>query len=96
MASNDAIQTQNRGNPMKSTIALVLVAMLASSTAFAQSDPNSGAGIAGKPGSKSGPAMTKSGPGSDDQSVTSPDQSNVKGMPGSKSGPAVKSPSQKN
>jgi hypothetical protein len=69
--------------PMRRTIALVLAAMLASSMAFAQTSTNSGAGVPGKPGSKSGPAMTKS------------DQSNVKGMPGNKSGPAVKAPSQK-
>jgi hypothetical protein len=54
-----------------------------------------GAGVAGKPGSKSGPAMTKSGPGSANQSGSNPDQSNVKGMSGNKSGPAVKPPSKK-
>ena len=78
---------------MRSTVAIVLAAMLASSMAFAQSDTNSGAGTAGKPGSKSGLAMTKSG--SANQSGTNPDQSNVKGMPGNKSGPPVKPPSQK-
>ena len=72
---------------MRRTIAIVLAAMLASSIAFVQSNTNSGAGVAGKPGSKSGPAMTKSGPGSANQSGTNPDQSNVKGMPGNKSGP---------
>jgi uncharacterized membrane protein len=53
---------------MRRTITIVLAAMLASSMAFAQSNTNSGAGVAGKPGSKSGPAMTKSGPGSANQS----------------------------
>jgi hypothetical protein len=72
---------------MRSTIAIVLVAMLASSMA-AQSNTNSGAGVAGKPGSKSGPAMTKSGPSSSNQSGTTPDQSNVKGMPGIATVPA--------
>jgi hypothetical protein len=43
---------------------LCLSAMLDSSMAFAQCNTNSDAGVAGKPGSKSGPAMTKSGPGS--------------------------------
>ena len=76
---------------MRRTIAIVLAAMLASSIALVQSNTNSGAGVAGKPGSKSGPAMTKSGPGSANQSGTNPDQSNVKGMPGNKSGPAIKS-----
>ena len=64
---------------MRRAIAIVLVAMLASSMAFAQSNTNSGAGVAGKPGSKSGPAMTKSGSGSSNQNGTNPDQSNVKG-----------------
>ena len=80
---------------MRSTIAIVLAAMLASSMAIAQSNTNGGAGVAGKPGSKSGPATTKSGPSSSNQSGTNPDQSNVKGMPGNKSGPAVKPPSKK-
>ena len=80
---------------MRSTVVIVLAAMLASSMAFAQSDTNSGAGTAGKPGSKSGPAVTKSGAGSANRSGTNPDQSNVKGMPGNKSGPPVKPPSQK-
>jgi hypothetical protein len=80
---------------MRSTVAIVLAAMLASSMAFAQSDTNSGAGVAGKPGSKSGPAMTKSGSGPSNQNGTNPDQSHVKGMPGNKSGPAVKPPSKK-
>ena len=80
---------------MRRTIAIVLAGMLASSMAFAQSNTNSGAGVAGKPGSKSGPAVTKSGPASSNQSGTNPDQSNVNGMPGNKSGPAVKPPSKK-
>ena len=80
---------------MRRTFAIVLAAMLASSMAFAQSNTNSGAGVAGKPGSKSGPAMTKSGSGSSNQNGTKPDQSNAKGMPGNKSGPAVKPPSKK-
>jgi hypothetical protein len=80
---------------MHRTIAIVIAAMLASSMAFAQTSTNSGAGVAGKPGSKSGPAMTKSGPAPSNRGGTNPDQSNVKGMPGNKSGPAVKAPSQK-
>ena len=54
---------------MRRTIAIVLAAMLASSMAFAQSNTHSGAGVAGKPGSKSGPAATKSGPGASNQAV---------------------------
>jgi hypothetical protein len=64
---------------MRKTIGIVLAAMLASSMALAQSNTNSGAGVAGKPGSKSGPAMTKSGSGSSNQNGSNPDQSNVKG-----------------
>jgi hypothetical protein len=45
--------------------------------------------MVGKPGSKSGPAMTKSGPGLANQSGTNPDQSNVRMIPGNKSGPAA-------
>jgi hypothetical protein len=80
---------------MRNAIAIVIAAMLASSMAFAESNTNSGAGVAGKAGSKSGPAVTKSGPGATNQSGTSPDQSNVKGMPGNKSGPAAAPPSRK-
>jgi hypothetical protein len=80
---------------MRITLPVVLAAMVASSMAFAESNTNSGAGVAGKPGSKSGPAMTKSGPGAPNQSGTNSDQRNVKGMPGNKSGPAAKAPSQK-
>ena len=80
---------------MRRTFAIALAAMLTSSMAFAQSNTNSGAGVAGKPGSKSGPAMSKSGSGASNQNGTNPDQSNVKGMPGNKSGPAVKPPSKK-
>ena len=50
------------------TIAIAIAAMLASSMAFAQSNTNSGTGVAGAPGSKSGPAVTKSGPGSSNKS----------------------------
>jgi EF hand len=46
--------------------------------------PNSGAGVPGLPGNKSGPAVK---PG--EQSNVRPDQSNVPGLPGSKSGPAL-------
>ena len=94
-ALNAHVHWKRGGNAMRRTFAIVLAAMLASSMAFAQSNTNSGAGVAGKPGSKSGPAMTKSGSGSSNQNGTNPDQSNVKGMPGNKSGPAVKPPSKK-
>ena len=49
--------------------------------------PNSGAGVPGLPGNKSGPAVR---PG--EQSNVRPDQSNVPGLPGNKSGPALQPP----
>jgi hypothetical protein len=57
--------------------------------------PNSGAGVTGQPGSKSGPAAkspsatTGSGVGES----RNQDAAKVPGLPGSKSGPAVKPPS---
>jgi hypothetical protein len=54
--------------------------------------PNSGAGIAGQPGGKSGPAA-KSTPGSDQRNPATQDTSKIQGKSGSKSGPAVNPPS---
>ena len=65
----------------------------------APSGQNSGAGIPGKPGSKSGPAVKPSGEttGSDmsdhNRAVRQQDSSKIPGQPGNKSGPAVKPPS---
>src|SRR5207253_5646752 len=64
------------------------------------SGQNSGPGISGKPGSKSGPAVKPSGEttGSDmsdhNRAVRQQDSSKVPGLPGNKSGPAVKPPSE--
>ena len=56
--------------------------------------PNSGAGIPGQPGNKSGPAAKRpETTGSDADSKPSQDASKIPGKPGSKSGPAVRSPS---
>ena len=56
--------------------------------------PNSGAGIPGQPGNKSGPPAKKpETTGSDANSKPSQDVSKIPGKPGSKSGPAVRSPS---
>jgi hypothetical protein len=88
-----------------STLGLALV--ISTSAALAQTtkpDPStapsankSGAGIAGQPGNKNGPAAKPSdtvGSGSSANQQTSPSQqqdtSNVKGLPGNKSGPAVR------
>jgi hypothetical protein len=60
--------------------------------------PNSGAGIEGKPGHQSGPAVTpsettgaNSGASSDDK--TPQDASKIPGMEGNKNGPAPRKPS---
>ena len=65
-----------------------------------QSAPNSGAGIPGQPGNKSGPAVrppsatTGSGMRSGDQTNEgrTQDASKIPGQPGNKSGPAVRPP----
>jgi hypothetical protein len=78
---------------MKTITALAAVFLVGSvigaPAALAQTTtaPNSGAGVPGLPGNKSGPAMK---PG--DQSNVRPDQSNVPGLPGNKSGPALQPP----
>ena len=88
---------------MRITIPLVvLVAILVGPSAFAQSTSqdnagqisnNSGAGVPGLPGNKSGPAHRQSGMTQDAHTPgTSPDQSNVPGLPGTKSGPTVQPP----
>ena len=80
---------------------VVLVAILVGPSAFAQSPSqdnagklnNSGAGVPGLPGNKSGPAHRQSGMTQDAHTPgTSPDQSNVPGFPGTKSGPTVQPP----
>jgi hypothetical protein len=65
--------------------------------AVAPTTPNSGAGVPGHPGNKSGPAAKRPGTtGSDVNSGTSTqDTSKIPGKPGGKSGPAAKSPSTK-
>ena len=92
---------------------IVLAAALALSagTAFAQtskpdassapSAQNSGAGIAGQPGNKNGPAakpgdtVGSSSGTQQNSTVQQQDTSNVKGLPGNKSGPAVRQPDKK-
>jgi|tagenome__1003787_1003787.scaffolds.fasta_scaffold20770318_2 hypothetical protein len=54
--------------------------------------PNSGAGIAGQPGGKSGPAA-KTTAGDDQRNPTTQDTSKIQGKPGGESGPAVNPPS---
>ena len=91
-----------------STFALALA--ISASTALAQtqkpdvsaapSAQSSGTGIAGQPGSKSGPAVKpalgtggSTAPNQQNPTVQQQDPSNIKGMPGSKSGPPAKQPS---
>jgi EF hand len=66
--------------------AFLLTSVLGGS-ALAQTSPNSGAGVPGLPGNKSGPAVK---PG--EVTGVRPDQSKVPGLPGNKSGPAVQPP----
>jgi hypothetical protein len=68
---------------------LVLGAIIGGSGALAQTTtaPNSGAGVPGLPGNKSGPPLQPS-----EQSTVRPDQSNVPGLPGNKSGLASQPP----
>ena len=79
-------------------------AVLAQSTTPNVSSPpsvqNSGAGVAGQPGNKNGPAVKPGetvGSGSNQQNPTvqQQDTSNIKGLPGIKSGPPAKRPDNK-
>jgi len=82
---------------MRITIPLAIAAaMLVTPAAFAQNNmqqnqPNSGAGIPGKPGGKSGAAQKSTGTDTSGQSKTNQDVSKVPGLPGNKSGPPAKS-----
>jgi hypothetical protein len=70
--------------------AILLIGLVIEAPAgFAQTTtaPNSGAGVPGLPGNKSGPPPN---PGT--QFNVRPDQSNVPGLPGNKSGPVVQPP----
>jgi hypothetical protein len=91
-----------------STVAIALIlsgpAALAQTTttpnaATAPSSQNSGTGIPGQPGNKSGPAAkpddTVGASSGVNSTVQQQDTSKIKGLPGSKSGPAVKKPDQK-
>jgi hypothetical protein len=54
--------------------------------------PNSGAGVPGQPGNKSGPAVKPGQTPSGQSTGINQDQSKVPGLPGNKSGPAEKPP----
>ena len=55
--------------------------------------PNSGAGIPGQPGNKSGPVAKKPETTGSEANRPTQDTSNIPGKPGSKSGPVQRSPS---
>lgn len=61
----------------------------------APSAQNSGAGIAGAPGNKNGPAVKPGetvGSSQQNTTVQQQDTSNIKGLPGNKNGPPAKKP----
>ena len=72
---------------------IAAAALIGGPAALAQTTgtPNSGAGVHGMPGNKSGPAVKPQTPAGE-QSTTSgnKDASKVPGLPGNKSGPAQK------
>ena len=75
------------------TGAIAMLAMIALPVAAqTPTPPNSGAGVPGQPGGKSGPAA-KSPAGADQRTPATQDTSKIQGKPGSKSGPAVNPPS---
>jgi hypothetical protein len=70
--------------------ALLIGTVVGGPAALAQTTGNSGAGVQGMPGNKSGPAVKKN---QNEQSTgVSQDQSKVPGLPGNKSGPAPEKP----
>ena len=93
------------GHALAISLALFASAAAAQTTApNANSAPNaqnSGAGVAGQPGNKNGPAARPgdtvgASSGTQPNSAAQPqDTSNIKGLPGNKSGPAAKQPSGK-
>jgi hypothetical protein len=76
------------------TLALPASAQTDKPNVTAPSANNSGAGIAGQPGNKNGPAPNKGTVGSatnqENPAVSNQDPANVKGLPGNKSGPPAK------
>lgn len=97
---------------MKVTGAVILIALALPAAAWAQSSKpdvssapsaqNSGAGIAGQPGNKNGPAAkpgetvgSSSTNATGNTAVQSQDATNIKGAPGNKNGPPAKRPEQR-
>jgi hypothetical protein len=71
--------------------ALLIGTVVTGPAALAQTTgtPNSGAGVPGMSGNKSGPAVKPQNPATEQSSGVSQDQSKVPGLPGNKSGPAA-------
>ena len=86
---------------MRTLAILTVLPLVLTAPALAQNaqqqqptSPNSGAGVTGQPGSKSGPAAkSPATTGSGVGESRNQDAAKVPGLPGSKSGPAVKPPS---
>jgi hypothetical protein len=80
---------------MRTMILLIVAAtLIGAPAAIAQTTgtPNSGAGVKGMPGNKSGPAVKGDNSGNH-SSGTTQDTSKIPGMPGNKSGPPAQKPS---
>ena len=78
---------------MRIMILLIAAAtMIGAPAALAQTTgtPNSGAGVHGMPGNKSGPAMKPQTPAGEQSTSGNKNASKVPGLPGNKSGPAQK------
>jgi len=103
---------QSENTEMKFTGAVMLAALALPAAALAQaskpdvssapSAQNSGAGIAGQPGNKNGPAAkpgetvgSSSTSSTGNTAVQSQDSSNIQGAPGNKNGPPAKRPEQR-
>ena len=85
---------------MRALAILTVLPLVLTAPALAQNaqqqqptSPNSGAGITGQPGSKSGPAAKSPSATTGSGKSRNQDAAKVPGLPGSKSGPAVKPPS---
>ena len=80
---------------MRTMISLIVAAtLIGAPAAIAQTTetPNSGAGVQGMPGNKSGPAVNEQNSGNQSNGVTR-DTSKIPGLPGNKSGPPAQKPS---
>ena len=97
-SSTGVIKAPEPNMTFRLTGAIAILAMVAlpalAQTQTSPSSQNSGAGIAGQPGGKNGPAP-KSTASNDQNNPTTQlqDTSKIQGKPGSKSGPAVNPPS---